>query len=72
MFKTARTLKKTGAPVEVHADLVASEIDVCLASETWFNVETRSESIEIPNYTLQRVDRNPTSSAKTQKALAVA
>ena len=52
MFTNARSLKKTGALVELRADLIACEIDVCLVSETWFNVQTRSESIEISNYTL--------------------
>ena len=48
MFTNARSLKKTGALVELHADLIVCETGVCLVSETWFNVRTRSESIEIP------------------------
>ena len=65
MFTNARSLWKTGALVELHADLIACGIDACLVSETWFNVQTRSKSIEIPSYTLQRVDRNPTNSARS-------
>ena len=64
MFTNARSLKKIGALVELHADLIACEIHVCLVSETWFIVQTRSQSIQFPNHTLQRVDRNPTNSAK--------
>ena len=65
MFTNARSLKKTGALVELHADLIACEIDVCLVSETWFNVQTRRVSIEITNYTLRRVDCTPTNSARS-------
>ena len=65
MFTNARSLKKTRALAELHADLIACEIDVSLISETWFEVQTRSKSIEIPKDTIQRVDRNSTNSAKS-------
>ena len=65
MFTNTRSLTKTEALVEIHADLIACEIDVCQVSETWFSVQNRSESIEFTNYTFQRADRNPTNSAKS-------
>ena len=65
MFTNARSLKKTGALVDLPADLITCEIDECLKSETRFNAQTRSESIDIPSYTLQRVNRYPTNSAKS-------
>ena len=41
MFTNARSLNKTGALVELHADLIAWEIGVGLVSETWLIVQNK-------------------------------
>ena len=61
----ARSLKKDIALSQLHVDLVANEVDICVVSETWFDDNISDEYSSIPEYRCFLCDRSGTNSLKT-------